>query len=62
MQGQASTHGAKLGAAEVAGLKRVLGLDPEASFQTDGVLERTRAHAAERAAAARAEWDARYES
>ena len=62
MQGKASTHGAKLGAAEVAGLKRVLGLDPEASFQTDGVLERTRAHAAERAAAARAEWDARYES
>ena len=62
MQGQASTHGAKLGAAEVAGLKRVLGLDPEASFQTDGVLERTRAHAAERAAAARAEWDARYEA
>ena len=62
MQGKASTHGAKLGAAEVAGLKRVLGLDPEASFQTDGVLERTRAHAAERAAAARAEWDARYEA
>ena len=62
MQGKASTHGAKLGAAEVAGLKRVLGLDPEASFQTDGVLERTRAHAAERAAAARADWDARYES
>ena len=62
MQGKASTHGAKLGAAEVAGLKRVLGLDPEASFQTGGVLERTRAHAAERAAAARAEWDARYEA
>ena len=62
MQGQASTHGAKLGAAEVAGLKRVLGLDPEASFQTGGVLERTRAHAAERAAAARADWDARYEA
>ena len=62
MQGKASTHGAKLGTAEVAGLKRVLGLDPEASFQTDGVLERTRAHAAERAAAARAEWDARYEA
>ena len=62
MQGKASTHGAKLGTAEVAGLKRVLGLDPEASFQTDGVLERTRAHAAERAAAARADWDARYES
>ena len=62
MQGKASTHGAKLGTAEVAGLKRVLGLDPEASFQTDGVLERTRAHAAERAAAARADWDARYEA
>ena len=62
MQGKASTHGAKLGTAEVAGLKRVLGLDPEASFQTDGVLERTRAHAAERAAAARAEWDVRYEA
>ena len=62
MQGHASTHGAALGAEEVAGLKRALGLDPGASFQTDGVLERTRAHAAERAAAARADWDARYEA
>ncbi|VEG27865.1 transketolase [Actinomyces howellii] len=61
-QGQASSHGAKLGAEEVAGLKRALGLDPEARFATDGVLEHTRARAARRAAAAREQWDARFET
>ena len=61
-QGQESSHGAALGAEEVAGLKKALGLDPDALFQTDGVLDRTRARAAERAAAARADWDARYQA
>lgn len=61
LQGSAATHGAKLGATEVAGLKEVLGLDPAKSFfMPTGLLERTRAHAAARAAAARTEWDARF--
>ena len=62
-QGQASSHGAKLGAQEVAGLKEALGLDPAQDFHApDDVLDRTRAHAARRAAAARADWDARFEA
>ena len=62
-QGQASSHGAKLGAPEVAGLKEALGLDPAQDFYApDDVLDRTRAHAARRAAAARADWDARFEA
>ncbi|ARD41250.1 transketolase [Actinomyces gaoshouyii] len=60
-QGDESSHGAKLGAEEVAGLKRALGLDPEADFQVPAeVLEHTRAQAAERAAVLRADWDARF--
>ena len=62
-QGQASSHGAKLGAQEVAGLKKALGLDPAQDFYApDDILDRTRARAAERAAAARADWDARFEA
>ena len=62
-QGQASSHGAKLGAQEVAGLKKALGLDPAQDFYApDDLLDRTRTRAAERAAAARADWDARFET
>ena len=62
-QGQASSHGARLGAQEVAGLKKALGLDPAQDFYApDDLLDRTRARAAERAAAARADWDARFEA
>ena len=62
-QGQASSHGAKLGAQEVAGLKKALGLDPAQDFYApDDLLDRTRARAAERAAAARADWNARFEA
>ena len=62
-QGQASSHGAKLGAQEVAGLKEALGLDPAQDFYApDDLLDRTRARAAERAAAARADWNARFEA
>lgn len=62
-QGQASSHGARLGAPEVAGLKEALGLDPAQDFYApDDVLDRTRARAARRAAAARADWDARFEA
>ena len=59
-QGKEVSHGAKLGAEELAGLKKALGLDPEATFQTAGILEYTRERAAARARAARADWDARF--
>jgi len=60
--GHHSVHGAKLGGEEVAGLKRALGFDPEASFAVDpAVLEHTRGNAAARAAQAKADWDARFE-
>ena len=50
-------HGSKLGAAEVAGLKEVLGFDPTASFVVEPeVLAHTRA-VVERGAADRAAWD-----
>lgn len=58
-QGTAASHGAKLGAEEVAGLKEALGLDPSRSFDVPAELvTTTRARTAERAAAARAQWDA----
>ena len=60
-QGQASSHGAKLGGEEVAGLKRALGLDPEQSFiLPDDVVTHARARAAENTRAARAVWDERF--
>lgn len=56
-----SAHGSKLGAEAVAGLKKVLGLDPEKSFIVD---EDALAHArevAQRGLAAHAEWDKKYD-
>lgn len=62
-QGDEASHGAKLGAQEVAGLKEALGLDPEQDFQVpQEVLAHTRSQAAARAARARADWDARFEA
>jgi len=59
MAGSDKVHGAKLGPAEVAGLKTRLGFDPNQSFQVDAaVLEHTRTNAAVRAAQAREIWDA----
>ncbi len=59
--GDHSVHGSALGAAEVAGLKKVLGLDPEKSFDVDpDVLAHARSNAAERGRAAREAWDARF--
>ncbi len=61
--GHHSVHGAALGAAEVAGLKRALGFDPDRSFQVDPeVLAHTRGNARRRAAAARQEWQARFDA
>ncbi len=53
-------HGSALGAAEVAGLKEALGLDPEQSFAIDeDVLAYTR-NVASRQADERAAWDAAF--
>ncbi|MDO8107695.1 transketolase [Isoptericola sp. b441] len=61
--GHHSIHGARLGAEELAGLKVALGFDPTRSFQVDPeVLAHTRRNAADRAAAARQVWDARFDS
>jgi len=61
--GHHSVHGAKLGAEEVAGLKKLLGFDPEQSFAVEPeVLEHTRSNAAARAAAAKADWQPRYDA
>ena len=61
--GHHSVHGSKLGAEEIAALKRGLGFDPEQSFQVEPeVLAHTRGNAAERAAAARAEWEPTFEA
>jgi transketolase len=55
-------HGAALGAEEVAAVKKILGFDPERSFQVDDeVIEHTR-KAIERGRAARAEWEKKYEA
>ncbi len=57
-QGTGAAHGSALGAEEVAGLKKVLGIDPEVHFDyANDVVGETRRNAAERAAAARADWD-----
>ena len=55
-----SSHGSKLGAEAVAGLKELLGYDPEESFHVD---EEALAHArkvAERGLEAHKEWDEKY--
>ncbi|MDR1387015.1 MAG: transketolase [Propionibacteriaceae bacterium] len=58
--GHHSVHGSKIGAEEVAALKQRLGLDPTRSFDVPAdVIAHTRTQAADRARAARADWDAR---
>ncbi len=59
--GHHSVHGAKLGGEEIAGLKTAVGFDPSQSFQVDPqVLRHTRENAAQRAQAAKAEWEPRF--
>jgi transketolase len=56
------SHGAALGADEVAAVKKVLGFDPEQSFVVeDKVLDHTRA-VLDRAKQARAEWQTTFDS
>ena len=62
LAGNHAVHGAKLGTEAVAGLKEVLGFDPQQQFQVDeDVLDHTRS-LAERAAVAKAEWDTGYQA
>ncbi|WP_459546934.1 transketolase [Nocardia sp. X0981] len=57
-----ASHGAALGAEEVAATKRALGFDPEQSFQVDeDVIAHTR-KAAERGARAHAEWTVEFDA
>ena len=61
-QNTGKIHGSALGADELAATKKVLGFDPEQSFVVaDDVLAHTRA-LAERAAAARAEWQTSFDA
>jgi transketolase len=61
LAGSEKVHGAKIGGEEIAALKTRLGLDPAATFAVaDEVVAHTRANAAQRARAARADWDARF--
>jgi transketolase len=56
-QNTGKAHGSALGEDEVAATKRVLGFDPEKTFEVPpGVIEHTR-QAVERGKAAQAEWD-----
>jgi transketolase len=60
-QGTEAAHGSALGDDEVAATKRVLGFDPEKTFEvTDEVLKHTR-EALDRGREAKAEWDKTYQ-
>jgi len=61
--GSHSVHGSKIGGPEIVALKERLGFDPERSFQVDDdVLAHTRGNAAARAAAAKAQWQPRFDA
>lgn len=61
-QNTGKIHGSALGAGELAATKKVLGFDPEKSFEVaDDVIAHTRA-LAERAAAERAEWQKSFDA
>ncbi len=61
-QNSGKAHGSALGADEVAAVKRVLGFDPDKSFDVDpAVLEHTR-KAVERGKAVHAEWDIAFDA
>ncbi|MFJ4655390.1 transketolase [Nocardia sp. NPDC088792] len=58
-----SAHGAALGADEVAATKKILGFDPEKSFDVaPEVIEHTRRNAADRGAAARKTWNDQFDA
>ena len=62
-QNSGKIHGSALGAEELAGLKTVLGFDPEKTFEVlPEVIEHTRNNAAARAKDARATWQAKFDA
>ena len=62
-QNSGKIHGSALGAEELAGLKTVLGFDPEKTFEVlPEVIEHTRNNAAARAKEARASWQAKFDA
>ncbi len=61
-QNTAKAHGSALGAAEIAATKKVLGFDPEKTFEvSDQVIEHARL-VVKRGKAARAEWEKSFEA
>jgi transketolase len=63
LAGSHAVHGAKLGGEEIAALKTQLGFDPAIDFPSEpAVLAHARAQAADRAAAAKAEWAPAYDA
>jgi transketolase len=61
-QNTGKIHGSKLGAEELAGLKRAIGFDPEQQFEIPaGVLEHTR-ELAERGSRQRVDWQQGYDA
>lgn len=57
--GTSASHGAPLGADEVAGAKRAIGLDPEQQFQVDPEVRAWFRRRTDEVAARRAAWEAR---
>lgn len=62
-QNTGKIHGSALGADELAATKKVLGFDPEQNFVVaDEIIEHTRSSLAERAKAARSEWQESFDA
>ncbi len=61
-QGDHSVHGSALGAAEISALKDALGFTDAPFALDDEVVAYARQNAADRAAAAKAEWEPRYQA
>jgi len=62
-QNTGKIHGSALGAEELAGLKTILGFDPEKTFDVaPEVIEHTRSNAATRAADAKAAWQIKFDA
>lgn len=61
-QNTGKIHGSALGAEELAGLKTILGFDPEKTFDVaPEVIERTRTNSSTRAAEAKATWQTKFD-
>ena len=62
-QNTGKIHGSALGAEELAGLKTILGFDPEMTFDVaPEVIQHTRSNAATRAAEAKAAWQIKFDA